>query len=155
MSYISNALDELLVTSKLTAAGLARAGAVSAAHISRIRSGVQVWVSPKELTALSEVFAKHIQGTHPHSIHAQLLLARLKDECAGPGAAQINIALKSKVGKSATCESAPTKKPALPPRMQRNLDIIVDHIADNRHVRDLVETTANFCRSTHPTQRQF
>jgi hypothetical protein len=153
MSYISNTLDELLAVSKLTAAGLARAGAVSAAHISRIRSGIQIWVSPEELTALSKAFAKHIEGTHSHSIHAQLLLARLKDECAGPGAAQINIALKSKVGKSAACESAPTKKPALPPRMQQNLDLIADHITDCRHVRDLVETTANLCRNAHSTQR--
>jgi transcriptional regulator with XRE-family HTH domain len=150
MSYISNTLDELLAASKLTAAELATAGGVSAAHISRIRSGIQAWVSSKELTTLAGVFAKRIVVAHPHAIHAQLLFARLQDECVGPGARHIAMELRNQA-KSIACDVALEPKPVLPPRMQQNLDIIAEHIKDNRHVRDFIENIANLCRSSNLT----
>jgi hypothetical protein len=148
MSYIANTLNELLVASKLTAAELARSGAANAAQISRIRSGAQVWVAPEDLRRLAEVFAKRIGGEHFQTIHARLLYARLHDECVGPGATHIAIELRSEDGHPALKVASPSPKPVLPPKIQQNLDVIANHITANRHVRDLIENIATFCRSS-------
>jgi transcriptional regulator with XRE-family HTH domain len=152
MSHISNAIDELLAASKLNAAQLALAGGLNAATISRIRNGVQVWVSPQNLTALAEAFAKQIGGGHYQRIHGQLVFARLQDECVGPGAKNITIELRSEDGNSAAGAEAFNPKPVLPPKMQQNLDVIAEHITENRHIRDLIEPIANFCRSIPPSE---
>src|SRR5258708_7493877 len=134
MSHISNTIDELLVASKQNAAQLAMAGGLNAAMISRIRNGVQVWVSPENLAALAEAFAKRISGEHYQEIHARLLFARLQDDRVGPGAKNIKIELRFENGNSTAVATIPAGKPVLPPKLQQNLDVIAEHIAENRHI---------------------
>ena len=152
MSHISNTINELLTSGKITATELARDSGLPTSLISRIRSGVQIWVSPTNLNALAEGFAKHMLGEQFQVIHARLLCARLRDESVGPGAKIILIEIRSDTAKTkASCVSL-RHSPVLPPRMQQNLDMIADHGAQNRHVRDFVEITANLCRTAIASQ---
>src|ERR1700690_3723494 len=56
MSYISNAIEELLVKNKLTAPGISRASGMTEAQISRYSNGKQTWVNSYYLTPLGSGF---------------------------------------------------------------------------------------------------
>ena len=141
MSYIANALDKEIKASKTTAANLSRTSGINEAQISRIRNGDQIWVSSIDLVNLA-------RGLHPDKTesyikaHARLLYARLQDECGGPGAKLIEVAIHDGNGK---LPSAPPKV-MLPPAIQRDLDVIVGSITKNRNVRDLIASIAKLCK---------
>jgi len=71
MSHISNTIDELLGASKMNAAQLALAGGLNAATISRIRNGVQIWVSPENLgSSLHARIGRYLVFMHLSKHHA-------------------------------------------------------------------------------------
>src|ERR1700690_2012456 len=93
MSYISNAIEELLVKNKLTAAGLSRASGMTEAQISRYRNGKKTWVSSEDLIRIARGFCPPPNADLMPEIHAFLLYACLRDVYVGPGADYISIAL--------------------------------------------------------------
>src|ERR1700723_1385383 len=62
----------------------------------KARAAKLIWVSSETVTAMAEAFAKKIEGQTFQTIHARLLIARLRDECSGPGAKLVQIELLSK-----------------------------------------------------------
>lgn len=144
MSYIANEINRLLIEKKKTAADVARFCGFTDAHISRIKNGVQVWIAAEDLKNIAAAFTTG-KGETYNKVHARLLHAHLRDECAGPGAKYISVEL---LGEPAPMilNDAPNGNPVLPPKMQENLNIIAQGITSNRNVRDLVETAANILR---------
>jgi hypothetical protein len=146
MSHLANALSQLLTEAKKTAAAVSHASGITAAQLSRLRNGRQVWVSPEDLRRIAT-------GICPDNLpaaaktHAQLLHARLQDDCTGPGAEFLRIEMLLDITPSTTVTRRP---PVLPPKAQANFATIAGHFATNRHVRDLVEVTADFCHELAP-----
>jgi transcriptional regulator with XRE-family HTH domain len=148
MSNIANALDTELKLAKKTGAELARASGVNEAQISRIKTGDQVWVSPEDLNRLANgLYPKQTESAV--KCHARLLHAHVLDECTGPGADLISIALKTNPSPKLNISTCTTKS-VLPPAVQQNLDVIAENISENRHVRDFIQTIADFCRNPIP-----
>ena len=152
MSHIANALDLELKHTKQTAAELARRSSVNEAQISRIKSGLQIWVGPEDLVSLANgLFPSQTENIK--LAHARLLHARLMDECCGPGAKYISLALTE--GLAIPSDKESPSQPILPPGLQENLDLIALHINHDRTVQDFVKTIANFCRTrTLPESRK-
>ena len=146
MSYISNAIEELLVKNKLTAAGLSRASGMTEAQISRYRNGKQTWVSSEDLIRIARGFCPPPNADLMPEIHAFLLYACLRDVYVGPGADYISIALAADHAVPGLGEMTRPAMPILPPRDQQNLDVIAINIPKDRNIRDLTESVANFCR---------
>jgi hypothetical protein len=152
MCYMAITVNKLIAASNLKAADLSRMSGITESAVSRVRQGVQAWVSPETATAMAQAFARRIHGESIQTIHAQLLYARLRDECSGPGAKLLQVKLLSEPEKTKTDLVETKALPVLPPRIQENLDIIAGHISKCRHVRDLVEIIANFCRNAKSTE---
>jgi DNA-binding Xre family transcriptional regulator len=151
MSHFAVALEQLLKENQMTAAGLSRASGLTEAGISRLKSGLQTWVNARDLEKIAQSFTAS-KGEPLPKIHARLLLARLQDECFGPGAGLVTIALASDPKPPALNGNASAATPVLPPKLQQHLDVISAHIAENRHVRDLVESIANLCLDRSPNR---
>lgn len=145
MSNIAVALDNLIRQSKprITGADLARTTGIDLSQLSRIRNGHQSWVNPKYLHSIAQAFCSNVDSKKFAQIHAQLLFARLKDDCAGPGSNLIVIDLLSDSPMELKDKPA---KPVLAPSLQQNLDIIAEHIEADTNIRDLVATAAKLCR---------
>lgn len=152
MCHMAITVNQLIAASNLKAADLSRMSGITESAVSRVRQGVQVWVSPETVTAMAQAFAKNIQGESFQTIHARLLLARLRDECSGPGAKLVQIELVSEPEKADDGVAETRLPPVLPPRIQENLDIIAGRISKCRHVRNLIENIANLCRSAKSTE---
>lgn len=144
MSNIANEINRLLIEKNKTAADIARFCGFTDAHISRIKNGVQVWISADDLKNIAAAFTTG-KGETYNKVHSRLLHAHLQDECHGPGAKYIHIELQGQPLPMILREDSEAK-PVLPPKMQENLDIIAAGITSNRNVRDLVETAANILR---------
>ncbi|MEI7534943.1 MAG: hypothetical protein WCK57_11290 [Verrucomicrobiae bacterium] len=145
MSHLANALAQLLLETNKTGADISRASGITSAQISRIRNGIQLWVAGDDLLRLANAFFP-ANPTLASKAHAQLLYARLHDECMGIGAKFISLQLDLDSDGRNSAPEMSSYKPVLPPKMQKNLDVIANHIAENRHVRDLIESIANLCR---------
>jgi DNA-binding Xre family transcriptional regulator len=144
MSYnIANVLNQILNEKDMKAAELARASGVTQAQLSRLRSGEQVWINPKDMSAIANALAGEHRSELP-KIHARLLYAHLCDECTGLGAKLISIELKS-APKSKSSESR--DEPILPPRCKENLDVIAEHITQSRYVKNFIENLSEMCRA--------
>lgn len=152
MSNIARAPDALIKESKpaITGMDIARSTGIQMAQISRIRNGHQVWVNPDDLQKISAALAKGDKSEKFAMIHAQLLFARLQDECAGPGAKYITLNLLTRAPAAAPQPAKP--KPVLPPAVQADLDVIAEHIATDRDIFDLVRTVAKICHGKAPSQ---
>ena len=150
MSHLANALSELLIEYNMTAADLSRASGIRDAQISRLRNGIQVWISGDGLMRLARGFcpASDVQAG---KAHAKLLYARLHDECTGCGAKFISIKLDIDSELKDSPPAANGHKPVLPPKLQRHLEVLENHVAENRHVRDMVGILANFCQCGAPS----
>jgi DNA-binding Xre family transcriptional regulator len=144
MSYnIANVLNQILNEKDMTAAELARTSGVTQAQISRLRTGEQIWINPKDMFVIAKALAGEHRSELP-KIHARLLYAHLCDECTGLGAKLISIELRS------ASESKPVvtrEEPVLPPRCKENLDVIAEHIAQNRYVKNFIENLSEMCRA--------
>jgi len=145
VSHIALAIDKLIEESRprITGADLSRASGINMAQISRIRNGLQVWVNPEDLHKICLALCKDPKSTRFAKTHARLLFARLQDELTGPGAKFITLAMQD-IPIAAPSDTKP--KPALPTSLQENLDLIAEHIEENRNVRDLIGSIANLCR---------
>jgi len=135
MSYLSNAIDQLLLENKMSGASLARSSKINEAQISRWRNANQEWISPEDLITLSAGF------NHRPETHARLLYARLQDELIGPGSRFIGLSLE----KIQTIPP-PTTFPILPPKAYNNLLVIANNITTNQTVREMVESIAKLCQ---------
>jgi hypothetical protein len=136
MSYLANAIDELLNEYNKNGAEIARTSGLNPAQISRWKNAEQMSIKPDCLNKLARAFSPSPK------VHARLLSAHLRDQCSGPGAKYITINLLSNPIPAALTQL----KPKLPPRIQQNLDIITKHISEHRLVRDIIEILANECK---------
>jgi transcriptional regulator with XRE-family HTH domain len=148
MSHIANAIEDELNLTKKNAASIAAHSGITEAQISRIRSGDQVWVGSEMLEKLAAAFFPGKTKLAAKS-HARLLYAHLLDERTGPGELFIDIALLDHSAPLALNDA--TRKNVLPPAMQQNLDLIIEHITHNRQVRDLIQVAADLCRHPQPS----
>src|SRR5438270_11252194 len=85
MSYFGLALKELLDRKNMKAVRLAELSGVGQPKISRYIRGDQAWVHQEDLDAIARTV------TVEPSERAELVRARLMDECKGPGAELIRI----------------------------------------------------------------
>jgi DNA-binding Xre family transcriptional regulator len=147
MSNIAVAIEQLIQEArpKITGADLARAAGIQEAQISRIRNGRQIWVSPKNIHQITLALCKDSQSPKFARIHSRLLLARLQDECSGPGANLITLGFRDSV-KATTPKAEPNPKAVLPPSIQADLDAIAACIEDDKITRDIIASVAALCR---------
>jgi DNA-binding Xre family transcriptional regulator len=136
MSYLANAIDELLNEHKTNGADLARKTGLNAAQISRWKNAAQKSIKPDCLLKLAQGFSKSPET------HSRLLYAHLLDERTGPGAKFISIELSNQ----ALHEEPVPYQIKLAPSIQKDLDIITSRISNDRRVRDLVAAVAQVCR---------
>jgi hypothetical protein len=146
MSHIANAINSLITNLKppMTGADLARTTGIQAAQISRIRNGRQIWVRATDLEKIAFAVCRDSESDKYAKIHAGLLLARLQDECSGPGAPLISITLDD--AKPPLLRDSTQPRRVLPPSVQADLDLIAENITGDDSVRDLVSSVANLCR---------
>jgi transcriptional regulator with XRE-family HTH domain len=141
MSNISNTIDELMKEHKLNASELAARAVLIPAHISRLKSGAQVYMKPKTIIKLAAGFCPNKQSERFVKTHARLLFAHLHDECSGAGAKYITI----KMPDNPNLDAATRDKIVLPPGIQKNLDVIREQITKNRVVREIIRVLAKDC----------
>ena len=142
MSHLAIALSQLLTEQKKTAAAVSQASGIPEAQLSRIRNGRQVWVSTEDLIRIATGICPDTEANVTKA-HARLLHARLQDDHIGPGAQFVRLELLTDTTQAMPVTS---RQPILPPKAKANLDIIASRLATDQHVREMVETAANYCR---------
>lgn len=140
MSHFATALNDLMEDAKpenLSQAELSRRSGIPGPQISRWINIPNQYVSDEDFQRLCRVFTKP-------SDQANLLRARLLDLISTvdvPGKSLVDI----QIGQTAREESIPyiTK---LPPKIDRDVQTIIEHIAKDRLVRDMIASLAAHLR---------
>lgn len=90
MSHFATKLKAILDQKNLSLTELAGMSGLSLAHIWKLATGKQTWVSVADLTRISLALTDNPRE------RAELLYAHLLDECQGPGADLIQITIEGK-----------------------------------------------------------
>lgn len=140
MSHFASALSELLEAKKLTQTELSNKSGVAQPQISRWLSA-EGTISDSDFEKICDVFSKPID-------QARLLHARILDVLAPaasiPGKRLVQVSI---LGEELLHEDlAPASKVKLPPKLQRDVDTIVQNIPGNRLVRDMITSLAAHLR---------
>ena len=140
MSHLAVAIDQLMHEHQRTGADLARTTGLNPAQISRWKNADQISIKPDCLQRLACGFSSTPDA------HARLLFAHLQDECSAPGESMISLELRAPARPAKRAAAPERPRPILAPSIQVNLDIIASRLATDQHVREMVETAANYCR---------
>jgi len=139
MSYLSNALEELLDLRAMTAMKLAEITGIDGATISRWRSGSQISVSDADIEKLCGALAEDDQE------RAKLIAARMMDVRRGPGAELIVVRIKDQVMR----EDPVPYGTKLPPAQEEAFKLLRQNMADT-DVRKIVMGTAELLARAKP-----
>lgn len=137
MSHFASALNDLMKDKELTQAELAKRSGIPQPQFSRwlnatpIRTG---YISDQDFEALCKVFTKPIDQAH-------LLRARLLDIAAGPDIEGSKL-LDIKVSGEVFQESSTAYKTKLPPKLDKDIQTIIENVTTNRLVREMVSSLA-------------
>jgi transcriptional regulator with XRE-family HTH domain len=141
MSYFGTCLDELIKRKGIKAVDLARFSGVGAPMISRYRTGEQTWIDPQDLGKLARAISNDPRE------QAELLKARLLDECQGPGAELIRV----EIGSAAELREKPVPYQV---KLSRDLEqaflILREWVMKDARVKGLVEDLAGLLSSPAP-----
>jgi len=135
MSYLANAIVQLLNEHGMIAADLARLTGLTPAQISRWQTGEQISIKSGCLMQLAKGFPEVAES------HARLLFATLNDACSEPGKTYITVSLS--LG-SQVIQANSSKNGPLAPSVQKDLETIARG-SRNRKIRDLLHAFANMC----------
>lgn len=138
MSNFATALDKLMAKKELNQAQLADLSGIPQAQISRFINKPNQYISDEHFERLSKVFNKPIE-------QATLIHARLLDSMSSmkvPGAKLVEIEVR---GESIAKEDTTPYQPKLPPKLDKDIQTIVEHI-DERLVREMISSLATHLR---------
>lgn len=137
MSHFASALNELMNDKELNQAELAKRSGIPQPQISRWINATQVrtgYIADDDFERLCKVFVKPLD-------QANLMRARLLDICAGPdidGKKLIEITVSG----SAANEAPTPYKTKLPPKLDKDIQTVVEHVTTDRLVRDMISSLA-------------
>lgn len=140
MSHFASALNELLEEKSLTQAALHKRSGIPQPQISRWINAEQTrrgFVSDEDFERLCKVFIKPID-------QANLMRARLLDILSGPdieGSKLIDIQISG-----VAREDSPPYHTKLPPKLDKDVQTIIEQLPTNRLVRDMVASLAAHLR---------
>jgi DNA-binding Xre family transcriptional regulator len=135
MSNFATALDTLMVQKELNQAKLAHLSGIPQAQISRFINTPNQWISDEDFERLCKVFTKPIE-------QANLIHARLLDNMASmkvPGAKLVNIQI---AGENQIKEEAAPYQTKLPPKLDKDIQTVIEHIGTDRLVREMISSLA-------------
>lgn len=135
MSNFATALDALMVQKNLNQAELSRLSGIPQAQISRFINNPNQWISDDDFERLCEVFKKL-------SDQANLVHARLLDHLGTmrvPGSKLVKITIE---GESTVKEDSAPYQTKLPPKLDKDVQTIIDHISSDRLVREMISSLA-------------
>ena len=136
MSYLANVLEELRDEKKLSQSDISKLSGIPQPQISRWINGEQDWISNDDLDKFSRtVFANRME-------QARLLRARLMDLCIGPAKDMVEISIGSPA--RAMREEPPPYKTKLPPKDERAIALIAEHMSTDRKLRDMILGIAGY-----------
>lgn len=130
MSYFGTCLDELMKRKRLTGADLARLSGVGQPMISRYKTGEQQWVDPADLGRLAKAISSD------PAEQAELVRARLLDECHGPGSELVRIEIATKARQD---EPPSHHQVKLPPELENAINTIREWVMKDTRVREIIE----------------
>jgi DNA-binding Xre family transcriptional regulator len=143
MSHIANAIDHLLKEHNLTAAQLSAHSGVIEAQISRLKSGAQKSIKPKNIIKLARGFCPNVKSERFEKTHAHLLYAHLLDECTGTGAKYITVEMLDNPSLATTVRP---EESVLPPNKRKNLNVVEEQMKNkNRLVSEIIRVLAENC----------
>lgn len=135
MSYFGTALKEMLDRKSMKANRLATLSGVGQPTISRFISGEQDWVSRDDLHAIAESISDDPKD------QAELIRARLKDECHGPGSELLRIEI---VGEAEARGPARTQYQfRLPADLEAHFATLREWVIKDANIRDVIEGLGN------------
>lgn len=140
MSYFASALNELLEEENMTQAEASRRSGITAPQFSRWISAELESISSEDFERLCRVFTKP-------SDQAKLLAARLRDIVSGPdvpGAKLIQIKISGSPAVTTLQEDPHPYK--LPPKQNKDIQTIVEHMPHNRLIREMIASMAAHLR---------
>lgn len=148
VSYLGNALGELIEKQGITQKDLASKAKVSPGHISNLVRGIQTWIDPADFSRICEVLSEDL------TVQAGLLKAHLLDECEGhPAAHLLKISIQGT--QAQPLREEPKKYRSVPADFQESIETLVQHHKD-REVRAFVTSIAKMldrppdsCHSRH------
>lgn len=121
----------------MKATDLAKLSGVTEPTISRYRSGDQLWVDPEDLSRLAKAISNN------PAERAELIRARLLDECKGPGADLITIEIR---GKSELRETPARYGLKLSKEFEEALQTIREWIPKDNNVKEIVQALSSLLR---------
>jgi len=135
MSYLANAISDMLEEHNLKSSDLAKRSDLQESQVSRWKGGQQINIRTETLVKLASGFSSRPTD------HAKLLYAHLKDACKGPGAKFIKIELSP-------ADPAPNPPPSivLPPGIKEDIDIVASAAVNSQVIRALLHNTAQVSR---------
>ena len=139
MSYFGTVLSELLQRKHMKAVRLSELSGVGRAMISRYISGDQQWVDPEDLDKLSRAIS------NDPAEQAELIVARLMDECRGAGSELVEITIRG--GHGALKEHSPAYAIKLPKEADAAFGILREWYAKDQNVRETILGLANLLKS--------
>ncbi len=135
MSNLATALKTMLARHQMKPAELARLSHVAEPKISRWLGGTQTFISDNDLSAL----ANHLAADRAEK--AELVVARMRDVCSGPGSELIQVSIGGKVVR----EDPALFGKKLSPKMEEAVRAVIEN-ADDPDVRNLVLCIGNLLR---------
>jgi len=137
MSHFASALNELMKDKELTQAELAKRSGIPQPQISRwinanpIRTG---YIADNDFERLCKVFVKPLD-------QARLMRARLFDVCSGPDIAGSKL-IEINISGEAIHDAPEPHKTKLPPKLDKDIQTIIEHVTTNRLVREMISSLA-------------
>lgn len=137
MSYLATVLEELREANGLTQSAVSKLSGIPQSQVSRWINGELGSISDDDLIRLSKVFPKRNE-------QAQLLRARLMDLCSGPAKDMIEVSITN--GTPSLAEDSVPYKTKLPPKDEKALALLREHMSIDRKLRDMVLALAEYCK---------
>ena len=141
MSNLANVIGGLLGKTKMSEFDLASLSRISVEQIFLWRTGKDLFIKPRELIRLARAFSP--KGRAFVETHAQLLHAQLKDQCIGPGSKLICLEVTPCPDWLITTSFG---KVYLTPGVQRDLQVVHNHVQRNPKIRAMVRAIARYCQ---------
>lgn len=136
MSNLSKTITKILEERGMKPADLARVSGIAESKLSRWLNGVQKFIDDDDL----EKIANAIGGSKRQQ--AELVVARLRDLLSGPGSELVRVSILGETEQHLREASLPYRA-KLPPKWEKVLNILAEHIPDDSDLRSVLEGLAN------------
>lgn len=138
MSNLAEAIQRLMEKNEVRfAVELARRTGIEEATISRWRNGIQISISDEDLEKLARAI------TSDPKQQAELVAARMRDVCHGPGAELVSVQIEERTLRE---EPQPYGQKKLPPKGRDTFNTLADEYISDGDLRDVLDGLANIIR---------